>query len=58
MKTNDRTPNMRTLALAVTFAGAVTASLLIAQVSMTTSASFAGYGIDDLASASTEGAGR
>ena len=52
MKTNDRTPDMRALALAVTFAGAVTASLLLAQVTMTASASFAGYGIDDYATAS------
>ena len=58
MKQQNRTPNMRALALAVMLASAATASLLVAQVSMTRSADFAAYGIDDHVAASTEGYGR
>ena len=58
MKQQNRTPNMRALALAVMLASAATASLLVAQVSMTRSADFAAYGIDDHVAPSTEGYGR
>lgn len=58
MKPIDRTTDMRALALAVTLAGAAAASVLIAQVSLTTSAGLRGYGIDEHAVASTEGDGR
>jgi hypothetical protein len=49
---------MRALALAVTVASAITASLLVAQVSLTTSTDFAVYGIDDYSSTPAEGYGR
>jgi hypothetical protein len=58
MKPIDRTPDMRTLALAVTLAGAVAASLLIIQASLTAPAELAGYGVDDHAVASAAGYGR
>jgi len=58
MKPIDRTPDMRALALAVTLASAVTASLLVTQASLTAPAGFPGYGVDDHAVASAEGYGR
>jgi len=58
MKPNDRTPNMRALALAVTLASAVTASLLVTQASLTVPAQLAGYGVDDHVAASADGYGQ
>ena len=58
MRQNSRTPNMRALALAVTVASAITASLLVAQMSLATSARLAGYGIDDYAQMPLEASGR
>lgn len=58
MKPDYRTPNMRALALAVTVASAVTASLLVAQISLTRSADLAGYGIDAYAAAPASEHGR
>lgn len=58
MKPEHRTPDLRALALAVTVLSALTATLLVAQVSITPSASFAGYGIDDTVALSAEGYGR
>lgn len=58
MKPDYRTPNMRALALAVTLASAFTASLLVAQLSLTSSADLAGYGIDAYAAAPGSESGR
>lgn len=53
MQTDHRSPNLRALALAVTLLSALTATLLVAQVSTSTS-SFAGYGIDEAAGVLSE----
>ena len=58
MKQQIRTPNMRALVLAVARASAPPPSHQVAQVSMTRSADFAAYGIDDHVAATTEGYGR
>ena len=58
MKPDHRTHNLRALALAVTILSALTATLLVAQVSLSSSAGFAGYGIDDTAALSADGYGR
>lgn len=47
MKPDHRKPNLRALALAVTVLSALTATLLVSQVSFASSSDFAGYGIDE-----------
>jgi len=58
MKPNNRTPDLRALALAVTVFSALAASFLVAQASLVSSAGFAGYGIGESVAMSAEGYGR
>lgn len=59
MKPDHRTPDLRALALAVTVLSALTASFLVAQASLVSSAGYAGYGIGESAAlAAAEGYGR
>ena len=58
MNAENHTPNLRPLALAVTLLSVITATLLVTQVSLTSSAAMAGYGIDEPTTQLAQGYGR